>query len=236
VRDKLETFKAAAGTMKGAVRHKPHLLFTWLNDLIRHPRILDAVGDITGPNILCWGSSFFIEARNQSYVSWHQDSTYWGFGAGGYLHRLGGVFRQQCSEWGDTRDPRLAQDGAGATPRTFAADNPLSRGQEIMVDVDERQVLCGDASENTSALLVICPPADERIASSSVASTSSQVAGSNERLSGGEGGTIRQKAKIPDFPCILGIMCGQTCVVFCVVKTDKEHARIPCPPPQSPSR
>ena len=65
--------------MQGAVRHKPHLLFTWLNELIRHPRILDAVEDIIGPDILCWGTSFFIkEARNPGYVSWHQDSTYWG--------------------------------------------------------------------------------------------------------------------------------------------------------------
>ena len=57
--------RRAAARMQGAVRHKPHLLFTWLNDLIRHPRILDAVEDIIGPDILCWGTSFFIkEARN----------------------------------------------------------------------------------------------------------------------------------------------------------------------------
>ena len=28
-------------------------------DLVCHPRILDAVEDVIGPNILCWGSSFF---------------------------------------------------------------------------------------------------------------------------------------------------------------------------------
>jgi non-haem Fe2+, alpha-ketoglutarate-dependent halogenase len=54
---RLEDFEATGGTMQGAVRHKPHLLFTWLNDLIRHPRILDAVEAIIGPDILCWGSS-----------------------------------------------------------------------------------------------------------------------------------------------------------------------------------
>ena len=65
--------------MQGPVRHKPHLLFTWLNELIRHPRIMDAVEDVIGPDILCWGTTFFTkEARNPGYVSWHQDSTYWG--------------------------------------------------------------------------------------------------------------------------------------------------------------
>src|SRR6202035_615092 len=41
------------GTLSGPLRHKTHLLFTWLNDLIRRPSILDAVEDIIGPNILC---------------------------------------------------------------------------------------------------------------------------------------------------------------------------------------
>ena len=76
LRRMLETFETSGRGMQGAVRHKPHLLFTWLNDLIRHPRILDAVEDIIGPDILCWGTSFFIkEPRNPGYVSWHQDST-----------------------------------------------------------------------------------------------------------------------------------------------------------------
>jgi non-heme Fe2+,alpha-ketoglutarate-dependent halogenase len=82
LRRMLEAFETSGRGMQGAVRHKPHLLFTWLNDLIRHPRILDAVEDIIGPDILCWGTSFFIkEPRNPGYVSWHQDSTYSGGGS-----------------------------------------------------------------------------------------------------------------------------------------------------------
>src|SRR5690348_16273942 len=70
IRDKLESFEAEAGVLAGKLRHKSHLLFTWLNDLIRHPRILDAVEDIVGPNILCWGSSFFIkEKHDPGFVS-----------------------------------------------------------------------------------------------------------------------------------------------------------------------
>src|SRR5258708_26423780 len=69
LRRRLEAFETTGEAMQGAVRHKPHLLFTWLNELIRNPRILDAVEDIIGPDLLCWGSSFFIkEKRNPSYV------------------------------------------------------------------------------------------------------------------------------------------------------------------------
>ena len=61
------------------MRHKVHLLFTWANELARHPTILDAVEDVIGPDILCWSTTFFTkEARSPSFVSWHQDATYWG--------------------------------------------------------------------------------------------------------------------------------------------------------------
>jgi phytanoyl-CoA dioxygenase PhyH len=139
LRHKLEDFEAKGGPMQGLIRHKPHLLFTWLNELIRHPRILDAVEDVIGPDILCWGTSFFIkEARNPSYVSWHQDSTYWGLEPADII-----------TAWVAFTDSNPANGAMRVIPAThkfdqaphrdtFAADNLLSRGQEIMVDVDER--------------------------------------------------------------------------------------------------
>jgi non-heme Fe2+,alpha-ketoglutarate-dependent halogenase len=57
-----------------AYAHSP-----WFNALIRHPRILDAVEDVIGPNILVWTSTFFIkEAHSPTFAAWHQDSTYFG--------------------------------------------------------------------------------------------------------------------------------------------------------------
>jgi hypothetical protein len=51
----------------------------WFNDLIRHPRILDAVEDLIGPNILVWTSTFFIkEPLSPTFAAWHQDATYFG--------------------------------------------------------------------------------------------------------------------------------------------------------------
>ena len=79
-RDRLEEQeRALGGPLTGNMRHKVHLLFTWANQLARHPKILDAVEDVIGPDILCWSTTFFTkEARSPSFVSWHQDSTYFG--------------------------------------------------------------------------------------------------------------------------------------------------------------
>ena len=80
IRDQLEDFeRSTGGPLKGDLRHKSHLLFPFLNDLVHHTRIVDAVEDLYGDNLLCWSSNFFIkEAANPAFVSWHQDSTYWG--------------------------------------------------------------------------------------------------------------------------------------------------------------
>jgi non-heme Fe2+,alpha-ketoglutarate-dependent halogenase len=140
LRGKLEAFEATDGVLKGKLRQKSHLLFTWLNELIRHPRILDAVEDVIGPNILCWGSTFFIkEPRNPGYVSWHQDSTYWGLDPADVI-----------TAWIAFSDSNAANGAMRVIPGThkmdqvshrdtFSPDNLLSRGQEIEVDVDERE-------------------------------------------------------------------------------------------------
>jgi len=51
----------------------------WFNNLIRHPKILDAIEDVIGPNILVWTSTFFIkEPQSPTFAAWHQDGTYFG--------------------------------------------------------------------------------------------------------------------------------------------------------------
>ena len=58
-----------------AYAHSP-----WFNTLIRHPRILDAIEDVIGPNILVWTSTFFIkEPHSPTFAAWHQDGAYFGF-------------------------------------------------------------------------------------------------------------------------------------------------------------
>jgi hypothetical protein len=61
-------------------RIKAQLPFPWLCDVVREPKLLDAVEDLIGPDILCWGASFFAKKpHDPGYVSWHTDSFFYGF-------------------------------------------------------------------------------------------------------------------------------------------------------------
>src|ERR1700726_3447804 len=79
-RRKLEDYEGrSGGPISGEMRHGTHVLFAGIDEMILHPKILDAIDDVLGPDILCWNTSFFIkEARDPGFVSWHQDATYWG--------------------------------------------------------------------------------------------------------------------------------------------------------------
>ena len=79
----LERLEAALGSPVAAadVKWRSHAYAhsPWFNTLIRHPRILDAVEDVIGPNILVWTSTFFIkEPHSPTFAAWHQDGAYFG--------------------------------------------------------------------------------------------------------------------------------------------------------------
>ncbi|TAI62544.1 phytanoyl-CoA dioxygenase family protein [Bradyrhizobium sp. Leo170] len=142
IRRKLEAHETAHGLLKGSMRHKSHLLFTWLDGLIRHPAILDAVESVIGPDILCWSSSFFIkEARDPGFVSWHQDSTYWGLDPADIVTAWVALSESTAENGAMRVIPDTQTLEQVAHRDTFAADNLLTRGQEIAVDVDESKAV-----------------------------------------------------------------------------------------------
>ena len=69
LRSKLEATEAArGGKLAPTERSKAHMLFKWLDDLIRDPRVLDPIEQLIGPNILCWNTLFWIkEAQSPSF-------------------------------------------------------------------------------------------------------------------------------------------------------------------------
>ena len=57
----------------------PDRLLPSFDRMIRHPRIIEAVSRILGPDLMVWSAGMFIkEANSHHIVSWHQDLTYWG--------------------------------------------------------------------------------------------------------------------------------------------------------------
>lgn len=130
------------GKLSARTNRRPHLLLPWLNDLIRHPKILDAVEDVVGPNILCWASGFFSKnAHDPAHVSWHQDATYWGLSSQDIVTAWV-AFTPSTPQSGCMR----VVPGSHLVDQlphrdTFAPDNLLTRGQEIAVEVDEHKAV-----------------------------------------------------------------------------------------------
>lgn len=123
-------------------RQKLHLVLTWMAEIVRHPRILDAVEDLLGPDLLCWQTGFFIkEPRDAGYVSWHQDGNYWGLSSHevvtAWLALSASTVASGCMKMlpgSHLWDPVAHVD-------TFDKDNLLTRGQVMQRAVDEGQAL-----------------------------------------------------------------------------------------------
>jgi non-heme Fe2+,alpha-ketoglutarate-dependent halogenase len=137
-RRRLEAFEASSGgPLGGDLRHKSHLLFTWLSALIRHDRILDAVADLYGPDLLCWSTNFFIkEKANPAFVSWHQDSTYWGLSKPDVVSAWIAFTPAHSGNGAMQVIPGTHKTDQMPHRDTFDKHNLLTRGQEVAVDVD----------------------------------------------------------------------------------------------------
>ncbi len=137
-RRRLEAFEAkTGGPLSGDLRHKSHLLFRALAELVRHTRIVDAVADLYGPDLLCWTTNFFIkEASSPSFVSWHQDSTYWGLSRPDVVTAWVAFTPSDRSNGAMEFIPGTHTSEQIPHRDTFSRDNLLTRGQEVAVDVD----------------------------------------------------------------------------------------------------
>ncbi len=77
---RIEGFEERTGLpAEGSLKIKAHLASPWMVDLACNPGILDVVEDLIGPDILLFRSSLFAKnAHDPGFVSWHQDSLYYG--------------------------------------------------------------------------------------------------------------------------------------------------------------
>ena len=142
-RKRLEAFESRQSKpLEGAQRSKSHLLFKWVDDLMRDSKLLDAVEDLIGHDILCWNTIFWIkEAGSQSYVSWHQDLRYWGLDTDD-LVSVWLALSPATLESGCMRVlPRSHKGDLLPHSDEYREDNLLTRGQEIAVNVDETKTV-----------------------------------------------------------------------------------------------
>ena len=135
----MEEFEAAQGReLTKGHNFKPHLLFTWVDEIVHHPAILDAVEDVIGPDIRLFHLSVWPKnAGDAAYVSWHQDATYFGLEP-----------PLQVTAWVALTDASIEAGCMEVIPGSHklgqlrhaehseATHNLLSRGQTITAELD----------------------------------------------------------------------------------------------------
>jgi hypothetical protein len=124
-------------------RVNAHLVSEPSREAALDPRILDVVESILGPDLLLWSCEYFIkEPRTDKVVSWHQDLTYWGMGETDHEVTAWVALSPATAESGCMRFvPGSHKQSIVDHIDSFAADNLLSRGQEIAAEVDENDAI-----------------------------------------------------------------------------------------------
>lgn len=138
-RQRFEAYEAANdGWYELSMGQKLYLLQTWVAELASHPKVLDAVEDVLGPNLMVWGSSLFIkEPGGGTYVSWHQDSTYWGLSKPNVLTAWIALSPATVESGCMKMVPGTHKWDQLAHVDTLDEKNLLTRGQEVAVEVND---------------------------------------------------------------------------------------------------
>jgi hypothetical protein len=139
---RISAYEAKMGeSANRSLKLKGYLAMTWLVELARSPAILDVLEDLIGPDIMLFGASIFSKgSKDRAYVSWHQDSAY--FGLDPHEEITAWVaFTQTTAENGALQvlagthlGPDLVHE------ETYAPDNMLARGQALNVGDESRAV------------------------------------------------------------------------------------------------
>lgn len=142
MRGRLEAAEAKwPEAFEGPARNNPHYNLTVFDEIVHNETLVDAVEDLIGPDILCFGSVLFIkEPHDPGYVSWHQDARYMGLaphdGVTAWVALSPATVESGCMRMipGSHKDPMYEHTD------TFADDNLLTRGQDI-VGLDESKAV-----------------------------------------------------------------------------------------------
>ncbi len=118
---------------------KSHLVLEWVAAIARHPRILDHVEQILGPDILVWDS--FLPTKpphSEGHFGWHQDGTFWPIAP----------LEQSLAVWLALDDVTTRNGGMRMIPgswrlgqlgheTTYDPKSMLRRGQRVTSAIDE---------------------------------------------------------------------------------------------------
>ena len=142
IRAELDAAEAAHGDqLQAAGRNNAHYVLPALDRIAHDSRILDAVEDIIGHDILVAGTTLFIkEPETEGFISWHQDARYIGLEPHDWVTAWLAI-----SDVTEENGCMRMMPGTHEAPLvehvdTYGEDNMLTRGQTVP-DVDETKAV-----------------------------------------------------------------------------------------------
>lgn len=123
------------------LRRNTNIVADFVDEITRLPAITDRVASILGEDLLVLDASFFIkEAQSASFVTWHQDLHYWGLEGEeevtAWVALSPSTRRSGCMRFVPGSHRQIVEHRD-----TFDEQNLLTRGQELAVEVDERDAV-----------------------------------------------------------------------------------------------
>ena len=112
------------------------------DQLIRNENLVSAASAVLGPDLMVWSSGMFIkEAYSPKIVTWHQDLTYWGLDNEEETTCWVALSKANKASGCMKFIPGTHKEKIVAHIDTFDDNNLLSRGQEISVEVNEKEAV-----------------------------------------------------------------------------------------------
>jgi ectoine hydroxylase-related dioxygenase (phytanoyl-CoA dioxygenase family) len=128
----------------GSLKHfdRSHLYFRWAYELCLHPPIVDAVASVIGDDVIVWGSLILSKpAHDPGFVAWHQDGFYADFLGQAPAVSAWIALSDSTTESGCMRVVPGSHTRRYDHEEIHRPQNMLNRGQEIAVEVDERDAV-----------------------------------------------------------------------------------------------
>ena len=122
---------------------KSELLLPWVVDLAAETKLLDAVEQLIGPDILLWNAFLPVKPPHSAgYFGWHQDATYWPVTPTERMVSAWVALGPVGSDGGGMRMiPGSHLRGLLPHEKTYDQSSMLRRGQHVSVSVEEEDAL-----------------------------------------------------------------------------------------------
>jgi non-heme Fe2+,alpha-ketoglutarate-dependent halogenase len=128
--------------MNSDYRCKSNVLFPFVDKISRHPKLIEALTELIGPNIHCWDTLFWIKKPGDGKdVSFHQDATYWNFDNKHLAVTAWFAFDDVTEEHGSLEYVQGSQRVFQRKHKDVKTDtNLLMRGQTVDEDLPKERV------------------------------------------------------------------------------------------------